>query len=81
MTSVRSGLPASEWARRASLIAESTASDPELVRKTRGDSIGDNAPTRSATRSAGSFVNGSKQWYTAIWRICSVTASVISSRP
>ena len=65
----------------ASFIAESTASEPEDVRKTRGSGIGASEAMRSETASAGSFENGSKQWNAAIWPISATTASLISARP
>jgi hypothetical protein len=43
-------------------MAESTDSEPELVRKIRGSSTGARAARRSARASAGPFVKGSKQW-------------------
>ena len=45
---------------RASLMAESTASEPELVKKTRVPGSGDHVASSSASSSAGGFVNGSK---------------------
>ncbi len=46
---------------RDSFIAVSTASEPDPQKKTRADSIGVSAVTRSASSSAGRLVNGSKQ--------------------
>ena len=47
----------------------------------RASAIGASAEICRASSSAGSFENGSKQWYTAIALICAATASTISRRP
>jgi hypothetical protein len=46
---------------RASFTAVSTASDPELVRKTRASGIGHRAAIAAATASAGSLVKMSNR--------------------
>ncbi len=66
---------------RASLIAESTASEPLLVKKTLVPSAGARPATSSASSSAGSLVKGSKQENAATLTIWSRTASAISTRP
>ena len=78
---MRSGWPARTWAMRASLMAESTASEPLLVKNTRLSATGASPAMSSASSSAGSLVNGSKQEKAAsvvIWRCA---ASAISVRP
>ena len=67
--------------RRASFIAESTASEPEPAKKTRASGVDVSDTMRSASCSAGALVNGSKHEYVSIVRICSATASAISARP
>ena len=81
MISRRSGWPARTWVRRASFIAESIASEPEPAKKTRASGVEVSDTMRSASCSAGALVNGSKQEYVSIVRICSATASAISARP
>ena len=49
MTLVLFGLPVSLWYWRASLSADSTASQPPLVKKTRLRSPGASAATRAAS--------------------------------
>ena len=79
--SVRSGWPAWTWAILASLMAESTASEPELVKNTRGSVTGAQVARRSASSSAGGLVKGSKQEYASSVRTCRATASAMSARP
>ena len=84
MTIVRSGNPRWACPARAIFSAESTASEPPLVKKTRHPSPiagAASAAMRAASRSAGSFVKRSKHWYAARARICSAAASAISARP
>ena len=56
--------------RRASFIAESIASEPEPEKNTRASGVGVSGTIRSASCSAGAFVNGSKHEYDSIVRIC-----------
>ncbi len=65
----RSGWPACTWASRASFIAESTASEPDPAKNTRASGIVVNEAIRSASASAGAFVNGSKHEYASIVEI------------
>ena len=59
----------------------SIASDPDPVKKTRASGIVVKVVIRSASASAGSWVNGSKHEYVSRVAICSATASAISRRP
>ncbi len=66
---------------RASLMAESTASDPLLVKNTRLSGTGAIVAMSSASSSAGSLVKGSKQEKAARATIWARAASAISTRP
>jgi hypothetical protein len=66
---------------RPSLMAVSTASDPDEVRNTREPGIGERSATRAESSSAGSLVKMSNALYAAIRDICAAAASFSSRRP
>src|SRR5829696_8247923 len=66
---------------RASLMAVSTASDPDDVSITLAPGIGARSASTSASSSAGGLVKRSKQWKASSVRSWDATASATSWRP